>query len=693
MLISALVLSTAVQAFADEGSSQQPSIPLNEETLAAFLDEFFASEVAKQLHVGAAVTVVKDGEVILSRGYGYADAEAGEPVDPAQTVFRVASVSKTFTALAIMQLVEQGKIDLDADILTYLPDLELVNPFDTPVTVANLLTHQSGLNVRDPFATDMHTDTELYVSIEDYVRQHLPPVVREPGTAYMYDNFGYLLLGLIVQHVSGMPYEEYIQEHVFNPLGMNSSGYLLQGELLERLVTGYDAAFQPLEPYVYTPTIMPHGGMLSTAEDMGKFMLAYLNGGVLESERILSEESVKEMNIYRSKIHPVLPNSTYGFEAAVQLPLAGSSDAVIIKAGDLPGNSSMLLFIPEQNVGVFLTYNMMSVLRDQFYPQFISTFFPQYAAPVEWAGAEPQSAEQLAKLAGYYRDLRLNVLISKVDVAGDGSLMISDAFLGPRVLTQVDDYLFVDQLANRYTAFTIDEATGRAYMKEPYLNPFGYAQQGVAPAGFADVGLDNVYAPYIYAMQSLGFYDNDGASLFGPEEAVTRAELVYWLLAISGLTDIQLTGEELAFSDIEGHPLAAYIQFAHDQLGMVKGDGTGRFHPDRLATRQEAAAMIWNVYQLQYPADVFTGVELAGETDVWAVDAVKMMAILGLYGPELTMTETGAVDFHSKQPLTRQEAAALYHQLMLQPVDLIVAQLMQQQQAAAADMPAVETAE
>lgn len=103
--------------------------------------------------------------------------------------------------------------------------------------------------------------------------------------------------------------------------------------------------------------------------------------------------------------------------------------------------------------------------------------------------------------------------------------------------------------------------------------------------------------------------------------------------------------------------------------------------------------MIWNVYQLQYPADVFTGVELAGETDVWAVDAVKMMAILGLYGPELTMTETGAVDFHSKQPLTRQEAAALYHQLMLQPVDLIVAQLMQQQQAAAADMPAVETAE
>jgi len=678
VLISTLLLSSAVHAFADEGTLQGSH--LNEETAAAFLDEFFASESAKQLYVGAAITIVKDGEVIAERGYGYADAEAEEPVDPSQTVFRVASVSKTFTAVAIMQLVEQGKIDLNADILTYLPDLELVNPYDMPVTVANLLTHQSGLRVRDPFTTDLHTDWELYVSIEDYVKQHLPPVVREPGTAYMYDNYGYLLLGLIVQNISGMPYEDYMQEHVFAPLGMTSSGYLLQGDLLERLVTGYDASFSSIEPYVFTPTIMPHGGMLSTAEDMGKFMLAYLNGGALGEERILSEDSVKEMNVYRSEIHPVLPNTTYGFESASQLPLAGSSEAVITKAGDLPGNSSLLMFIPEQNVGVFLTYNIQSALRELFYAQFMSTFFPQYAAPADLEAYEPQPAADLARLAGYYRDLRVSMLISKIDVAGDGSLVISDSYLGPRVLTQVDDNLFVDQLANRYTAFAFDETTNRVYMREPYLNPLGYAQQGVQPAGFADVGLDHAYAPYIYAMQSLEFYDNDASAVFGPEEVVTRAELVYWLLAISGLTEVDLTGEELAFSDIAGHPYAAYIQFAY-QIGMIKGDGQGRFHPDRPATRQEAAVMIWNVYQMQYPGNLSSSVELADETDTWAVDAVKMMAVLGLYGPEVTMTETGAVDYQSKQALTRQEAAALYHQLLLQPVDQIIAQLMQQQQA------------
>jgi len=684
MLISALVLSSAVQAFADEETLQ--GIPLNEETAAAFLDEFFSSEYARQLYVGAAIAIVKDGEVIAERGYGYADAESGEPVDPSQTVFRVASVSKTFTALAIMQLVEQGKIDLNADILTYLPDLELDSPFDTPITVADLLTHQSGLQVRDPLTTDLHTDRDLYVSIEDYVRQHLPPVVREPGTAYMYDNFGYLLLGLIVQQVSGMPYEDYIQEHVFAPLGMTSSSYLLQGDLLERLITGYDATLQPIEPYVFTPTIMPHGGMVSTVQDMEKFMLAYLNGGALGEARILSEESVKEMSVYRSAIHPLLPNTTYGFEAASQLPLAGSSDAVITKLGDLPGSSSLLMFIPEQDVGVFLTYNLMQGgLRELFYAQFMSTFFPQYAAPAALEAYEPQSAAEIAKLAGYYRDLRLATLISKIDVAGDGSLVISDAFLGPRVLTQVDDDLFVDQIANRYTAFVLDEATNRAYMKEPYLNPLGYAQQGVQPVGFADVGPDNVYAPYIYAMQMLGFYDNDASAMFGPEQTVTRAELVYWLLAISGLTDVQLTDTELAFSDIADHPYAAYIQLAY-QMGMVKGDGKGRFQPDRPATRQEAAVMIWNIYQLQYPLEVFDAIEVTDHADAWAADAVKMMVGLGLHGPEVTMTDTGAFNFRSRATLTRQEAAALYHQLMLQPVDLIITQLLQQQQAAEASL-------
>lgn len=683
VLISALILTSAVQAFAAEQEQVQPGVPLNEETAAAFLDEFFSSEIASMLNIGAAVTIVKDGETLVQRGYGFANLEEMSEVDPQETVFRIASVSKTFTAVAVMQLAEQGKLDLEEDILTYLPDLELDNPFDKPVTVADLLTHRSGLEVRDPLPSDIHSDFDRVVTMEEYIADRMPPVVREPGTAYLYENFGYLLLGYLVQEVSGEPYEEYMAKHIFEPLGMDDSSFVLTDELFERLVTGYDATYQAVEPYVIDPTIMPHGGMLSTAEDLSKFMIAMLNGGALDPEdeatRILSEESVAEMTVYRSKIHPLMPNTTYGFEALMQLPLAGANEAIITKAGNVPGVSSLLILLPEDGVGVFLTYNLETTLRDVFYMQFLQTFFPQYAQPAELEPFEPTPAEELAVLAGYYTDLRLSQLTSKVDVLGDGTLMIADGIIGPRQLTQVDEYLFVDELAHYYTAFVIDETSGRAYMKEPYLNPLGYARQGEAPQGFVDVTPDNHYAQYIYALQSIGIYPNDGTLSFAPEEGLTRAELVYDLLRISGLHPEEAT--EFAFADIEGHPFADYIQYAH-VMGMVSGDDQGNFHPDRVATRQEAATMLWNVYSQLYPAELFADVELIGEVAPWAEPAVKMAITFGYVGWEMLISEDGAYDYQATEVLTRQEAAALYHQLFFVPTEQIVAQLMQQQQAA-----------
>src|SRR5690606_40063382 len=142
-------------------------------------------------------------------------------------------------------------------------------------------TPTSAFEDRDPQEGRMITDHDFYISMEDYIAQYMPPIVREPGTAYMYDNFAYLLLGKIVQNVSGQPYEQYMEEHIFAPLGMENSGFLLNDHLLERLVTTYDPALQPIPPYTYEPTVMPEGGMLATAEDISKFMIAFLNGGQL----------------------------------------------------------------------------------------------------------------------------------------------------------------------------------------------------------------------------------------------------------------------------------------------------------------------------------------------------------------------------------------------------------------------------
>lgn len=671
LLAMMLLVSFTLPTFAADEAPIFEQPVLSAETAVAFLDEFFGSEIVQPHYVGAAITIVHGDEVVAQQGYGYANVEAQEVVSPEDTLFRVASVSKSLTAVAIMQLAEQGLIDLDEDILTYLPGVELINPYDTPVTVGHLLTHESGLEVRDPQAEDLHMEYDFHISIDDYIAQHMPPVVRNPGTAYMYDNFAYLLLGKIVENVSEQDFENYMQEHIFAPLNMVNSSFDITQSRLEQLAVGYDAASQTIDPYIFRPNVMPHGGMLSTAEDMAQFMLAYLNDG----GDVLSPESIAEMSQYRSSIHALIPNTTYGFEAASQIALAGSHEEIIVKFGDLPGNSSMLLFIPEQNTGVFLTYNVAGALRDLFYEQFITTFFPEYAAPAEFGEIELASVEQLKQLEGYYTDLRLRVMLSKIEAVEDGTLIISDAFFGPRSLTQVDDGLFIDELAYRYTAFTMDEQDGSVYMSEPYLNPLGYAVKGQTPVGYVDVDEEHEYAAYIHALQSVGVYSNESEEAFQPDASVTRAELVYYLLDISMIDGVAT--DSYNFADIEGHLYADYIQFAHE-MEMIQGDGQGNFHPDRAVTRQEAAMMIWNIYKQIFPAEWFDVVALEGDTSDWAVPAVQMNVALGLYGPEVTWSEEGAANFASKQLMTKAEKAAYLYQLLTQPIEQIAMQYMPQ---------------
>ena len=672
-LAAAIILAIPLQAFASE---QAAGTPLTAETAAEFLEKFFHSELAKPHYTGAAVVIVKDGAVIAQEGFGLADAERKEAVDPAGTLFRIASVSKTFTAVAVMQLVEQGKIDLDEDIRAYLPELKFDNPFDTPVTVADLLTHRSGFEPREPQSGDLHTDYDLHVSMEDYAKQHMPPVVREPGTAYMYDNFAYLLLGLIVENVSGQPFEDYMAEHVFSPLGMDSGGFILDRERLERLATGYPApGGEPIEPYVFRPTVMPHGGMVATAEDIGKFMIAFLNEGAApDGGRVLSAESVAAMSEYRSAIHPLMPDTTYGFEAAAQLPMAGASSAVLTKLGDLPGNSSMLLLLPEEETGVFLTYNQTGTLRDLFYMQFMAAFFPAYGAPADLTAFAEEPAVNLEALEGLYTDLRMSTIVYKVEAGENGMLSLSDALLGNRVFRHAGGNLFVDGMLQRFAAFRVDD-DGSVYMRETALNPLGYARKAEAPAGYEDVAADHPYAPFILGIQSLGYYPNEAGLAFEPERPVTRAELVWHMLAVSGLKGSD--SDTYAFTDIADHPLAPYIQEAAG-LGLVSGDGKGRFDPDRPATRQEAAVIVWNAYKLLFPEAIFARISVEGNTAAWATPAARMMVALGLHGPEVAASESGVPIYNGAEVLTRQEEAALLYKLLLTPVQQIAAGLMQQ---------------
>lgn len=672
----------APAAFADGAGAAAPEPKkLDAATAGAFLDEFFQSEAAQPHYVGASVIIVKDGEVIAQKGYGYADASSKTEVDPEETVFRVASVSKTFTAVAAMQLIEQGKLGLKDDIRKHIGGVQFNNPFKTPVTVEHLLTHTTGFEKGDAQGEVVNYDFDTIVEIEDFAKGNMPAVTREPGTSYMYDNMAYLLLGLIVQNVSGMPFEEYMQQNVFSPLGMDNSSYELN-KLKDKLAVEYDAANQPMDMYNVNPTVMPEGGMLSTAEDIGKFMIAFLNDGAAGDSRILSADTVGEMSEYRSSIHPLLPNTTYGFEAPFQLPGAGSNDQIITKAGDMIGTSSYMFLIPEQNTGVFLIYNKVGALRSLFYPAFISTFFPQYGAPAELAPYEPD-AEQLTKFNGIYSDLRVSAIVSELSSA-EGDLIVADAFLGQRALKQVDDNLFVDSLTGQFTAFQMDAQGNAVYMKEPYLNPLGYHKKGAAAAGFADIAGDHPYAKAIHAIQSLGYYENNASARFLPEQAVTRGEYVKHLMLASGVKQPENAAVETVFEDLKGHDSAYYVMIAHT-LGLVNGTSATKFEPDRVITRQEAAVIIWRAYQAQYPAELFENIELAEGTAEWAKPAVQMLAVLGIHGPEVIVSEDGTVDYLSRKSLNRQEEAAILYALLLTPTDSIVAAMMQQQAAEASE--------
>jgi len=659
----ALTLFPTAASFATEMpagiTSTSTDTALTTASVTAFLNEFFAEEAIQEMAPGAAVVVVKNGQVLAEKGYGYADVDSKRKVDPKNDVFRMASVSKTFTAAAIMQLVEQGKLRLDSDIRTYLGGVTFNNPFAKPVTVADLLTHRSGFQIQDVLAEDISSDLDGYVSMKDYISKNMPDVVREPGTAYMYDNFAFLLLGYIVQQVSGTPFETYMNQNVFTPLGMSSSGFLMTDDLKARAATGY-AAGEPLDPYALRPTVMPQGGMLSTSDDIAKFMLAFLNDGKSASgAQLLKADTVASMEEYRSAIHPLLPDTTYGFEAPSQLPGAGSSSKVITKAGDMPGASSLMFLIPEQKTGVFVVYNQNGALREQLYADFITQFFPQYAEAAKLPDYTGESPEQLARYLGLYKDLRVENIVSKVGPESRGRVIISDPLTGERPLRQVGPNLFVDA-AGLFVAFKTEADGSVSYLKEPYLNPAGYEQKGVKPAGFNDIPSTHPYAQYILDLQSLGYYPNDPNQSFGPDQPVTRGEYVDMLMRTSAIT---LSENKPEFKDVAGSPYAAAIQTAYE-YGLVSGNEKGMFQPDRPITRQEAAVIIYNSTASLYPEELLDVIDLTGKTDKWAVPAVKLAVMLGYHGPEVKFNAAGAADFQSKKVLTRAENAAINDMLL-----------------------------
>lgn len=337
----------------------------------AWLDGYMPFALRRGDAAGAVVVVVKDGAVVTQRGFGYADVATRRPVDPETTLFRQASVSKLITWTAVMQLVEQGKIDLDRDVNAYL-DFRIA-PFDgKPVTMRNLMTHtagfeevQRGLNSYDPAKIP---------SLGAALKRQVPHRIFAPGTTPAYSNFGTSLAGYIVERVSGLSYDDYVERHIFAPAGMTRSSFRqpLPAALRPLMASGYMLGSG--EPGKFElSSFTPSGAMTASGADMGRFMIAHLaDGGAL-----LKPATAAQMHNTILRLIPPLNGMALGF---YEQNINGRK--ALSHAGDSLNFHSQLWIFPEEKVGIYMSMNaagMQNVsgpIRSHLFEAFADRYFP-----------------------------------------------------------------------------------------------------------------------------------------------------------------------------------------------------------------------------------------------------------------------------------------------------------------------------
>jgi len=277
----------------------------------AFLDGFVPMQLERENIAGAVILVVKDGRVLFSRGYGYSDVEKKTPVSNDSTLFRPGSISKLFTWTAVMQLVEQNKLDLDRDINTYL-DFKIPATFPQPITLRHLMTHTAGFE--EQIKDLINSECAPISTLREHLTAHMPERVYPPGTTPAYSNYGASLAGYIVERVSGKPFNQYVSENLFTPLGMARSTFAqpLPPDLKALMSNGYIVASGKAKPFEIVEEA-PAGALSATAADMAKFMIAHLQDGKLNDAQILRPETAKTMHSRQFGLHQALNGMCLGF--------------------------------------------------------------------------------------------------------------------------------------------------------------------------------------------------------------------------------------------------------------------------------------------------------------------------------------------------------------------------------------------
>jgi len=414
---SAPSIPPAVQPAPTTAAIAPGAHPLTAPDVEAWLDGLMPTALKTAEVPGAVVVVVKDGQVLVEKGYGYADYATKAPVDPRTTLFRPGSISKLFTWTAVMQLVEQGKINLDADVNTYL-DFKIPPQNGKPVTMRMLMTHRAGFSET---AKNLIGYGKAPPPLHDVLSGYVPPRDVDASIGPAYSNYGASLAGYIVQRVSGERFEDYVQNHIFAPLGMHNATFEqpLPAAMVPNMSKGYMTWDKPGEGFEVID-MPPAGSLSATGDDMSHFMIAHLQNGQYNGNKILAPQTAVEMHTSLTKAFPDLAGNELGF---YQQNINGHR--VIAHGGDTNFFHSDLSLFLDDNVGLFISVNgrgkegLGEFLRQSLFEEFGDRYFP--AAAPDTARVDPATAKaHAAMIAGTYLSTRgsTSTFLSLVGLVG-----------------------------------------------------------------------------------------------------------------------------------------------------------------------------------------------------------------------------------------------------------------------------------
>jgi CubicO group peptidase (beta-lactamase class C family) len=378
----------------------KPTPQITATDLETFLDGLMPVQIEHADIAGAVVAVVKDGKLLFAKGYGYSDYEKKIPVSPENTLFRPGSISKLFTWTSVMQQVEQGKLDLDRDVNIYI-DFKIPPAFGRPITLRDIMTHRPGLEetIKDLF---VGSEKDLR-PIAQYLPTHLPARIYPPGTVPAYSNYATTLAAYIVQRVANQPFDDYVEQQILKPLGMDHATFRqpLPDALKPLMSNGYQVASGGAKGFEYVE-VAPAGSLSASAEAMTHFMIAHLQNGHYGDAQILKPETAVQMHQRQGGWPAALNAMCLGFYEESR-----NGQRIIGHGGDTEYFHSDLHLLLDSNVGFFVSYN--SAGKDDVSPRgvlfdkFMERYFP---LPLPNEPTLSTAAADARKVSGLYETSR-----------------------------------------------------------------------------------------------------------------------------------------------------------------------------------------------------------------------------------------------------------------------------------------------